>query len=99
MAHSGIGRAVAAVFTGGFSEAARAGKNALSPKIPKVCGVGGPPGREDPAIALAKERLRLQEKRRRGRRASILTGPSGVAQSSELGGIKRINALGSSADQ
>lgn len=36
------------------------------------------PTREDPSIAEAKEKLRLSEKRRKGRRASILTGSSGV---------------------
>lgn len=38
------------------------------PPLPPV------PTREDPAIAEAKERLRLAERRRSGRRASNLTG-------------------------
>ena len=41
-----------------------------------------PPTREDPAIAEAKERQRLAEKRRRGRRATFFTGDqSGLGDS------------------
>ena len=34
-----------------------------------------PPTRDDPAVADAKEKLRLSEAQRRGRRASVLTPP------------------------
>ena len=41
-----------------------------------------PPTREDPAIADAKKKLRMSERQRQGRRASILTPPEG-----ELGAV------------
>ncbi len=47
-----------------------------------------PPKIDDPAVTEAKEKLRLSEKKRRGRRASILTGDQ------EDGIIKRSSALG-----
>jgi hypothetical protein len=50
-----------------------------------------PVDREDPAAAAAKEKLRLAEKRRKGRRASILTDNQGAG---EEGVIKRSAALG-----
>jgi len=46
------------------------------------------PTREDPSIAEAREKLRLSEKQRKGRRASILTGGSGV-QDEGLGSLSR----------
>lgn len=53
------------------------------------------PDREDPAVLEAREKLRLSEKRRRGRRASILTGGSGLDD--ELGFVYRPSASGISA--
>ena len=45
-----------------------------TPTPPPVPPPPPPPEREDPAIAQARERLRQTERRRRGRRATILTG-------------------------
>lgn len=51
-----------------------------------------PVTREDPGIAAAAERLRLSEKRRKGRRSSILTGNAGVESGTSV--VKRSAALG-----
>jgi hypothetical protein len=48
------------------------------------------PEREDPAVLEAREKLRLSEKRRKGRRASILTSGSGLDD--ELGIVQRPSA-------
>lgn len=55
-----------------------------------------PPTFDDPAIAAAKEKLRLSEKRRKGRRASVLTSNRGVDNNSPV--IKRVAALGGDRD-
>jgi hypothetical protein len=52
---------------------------------------GPPVEKSDPAADAAKEKLRLSEKRRKGRLASILTGSSG---SEKEGVIKTTSALG-----
>ena len=49
-----------------------------------------PPTLDDPAVAAAKEKLRLSEKRRKGRRASVLSS----GQGENTGVIKRSAALG-----
>jgi hypothetical protein len=49
--------------------------------------------KDDPAAEAAKEKLRLSEKRRKGRLASILTGSSGAEKE---GVIKTSSALGGS---
>ena len=69
----------------GFSSSAPAAPAPLPPL----------PEREDPAVIEARESLRLSEKRRRGRRASILT--SGAGLDDELGFIRRptANSVGS----
>ena len=46
------------------------------PKAPAA--LPPPPTREDPSIAAAREKLRLSAKRRKGRRASVLTSNQGV---------------------
>jgi len=66
----------------GFSSSAPAAPAPLPPL----------PEREDPAVTEARENLRLSEKRRRGRRASILT--SGAGLDDELGIISRPTASG-----
>ena len=43
-----------------------------------------PPGRRDPAIAIARKKQRDIELKRRGRRASILTSRRGVTQSANV---------------
>jgi type IV secretory pathway VirB10-like protein len=48
------------------------------------------PTRDDPAVAEAKEKQRMSELRRKGRRASILTSGSGVED--ELGTAARPTA-------
>ena len=50
-----------------------------------------PPERDDPSVDAARERLRLSEKRRKGRRAAILTSGRGAE---DTGVIKRSAALG-----
>lgn len=45
------------------------------------------PEREDPAVIESREKLRLSEKRRKGRAASILTGGQGVED--DLGVVTR----------
>lgn len=52
------------------------GKSIFSPPKPPALSAPPPiPTREDPAIAAARDKLRLSEKRRRGRRAAILAPP------------------------
>ncbi len=46
-----------------------------------------PVKREDPEIELARKKTRLSEKRRKGRRSSILTSASGAEEN--LGSIKQ----------
>ena len=63
------------------------GKSFFSPKNPADVNISAPPPiptREDPAIGAARERQRLSDKRRRGRAASILTGPEGTMDEPEL---------------
>ena len=43
-----------------------------------------PPQRDDPAIAEARKKLRASELRRKGRRATILTGGEGVLGTAPL---------------
>lgn len=56
-----------------------------------------PPKLDDPAVDTAREKLRLSEKRRRGRRASILTSQSGTTEATA--GIKRPEVLGQTGSQ
>lgn len=44
------------------------------------------PQREDPSVIESREKLRLSEKRRKGRRATILTGGRGI-QDDDLGNM------------
>ena len=60
------------------------------PKAPAP--LPAPPKIDDPAVTAARERLRLSEKRRKGRRAAILTSNRGVENNSPV--IKRSSALG-----
>lgn len=64
----------------GFSSSAPAAPAPLPPL----------PEREDPTVLEAREKLRLSEKRRKGRRASILTSGSGLED--ELGIVHRPSA-------
>lgn len=87
-----------AIITGGASETTRAAtktaKGAVGqivPKIPPPAAIPGIPTVADPLVAAAKEKLRLSEKRRRGRRAAILTPQDEGAQ---LGQIRRASATG-----
>jgi len=50
-----------------------------------------PPTREDPEVVASKERQRLSELRRKGRRSTVLTGGQGVEES-ELGAVSRPEA-------
>jgi len=55
------------------------GKSIISPDTPKVQPLPPPPERDDPAIEAAREAERLASLRRKGRKASILTGGGGLA--------------------
>lgn len=73
--------------------AVKKGVQAITPKPPEAPGAPpAPPTRDDPAVAAARERLRLSEKRRRGRRAAILTSGRGVETPAGL--IRRTAAIG-----
>lgn len=61
-----------------------------APKPPELPVPPPLPERTDPAVAEAKEKLRLSERRRRGRRAAVLTGGRGVEE--ELGSVSRPEA-------
>jgi len=93
---STLKRTAIGVATGGLSElgGARLLKDALVPDIPPPtpASAKGIPGRADPKVAAARERLRLSEKKRIGRRASILTDSGGVNSNDTL--IKRASKLG-----
>ncbi len=52
-----------------------------SPDIKSPEALPEPVKRDDPSVLAAKERLKQSQKRRKGRQASILTGPSGVSDS------------------
>ena len=56
-----------------------------------------PPTTDDPSVTAAREKLRLSEKKRRGRRASVLTSSRGVQEST--GVIKRSAALGGETEK
>ena len=51
----------------------------FSPSKPRLPpGPAPPPQRDDPAVVAARKKLRASELRRKGRRATILTGGEGV---------------------
>lgn len=102
MAHKvGLKRVALGVVTLGASEvfrvAAKEGKKLITPKIPGVAALPKIPTTEDPSVAAAKEKLRLSEKKRKGRRASVLTSSRGVEK--ETGIIKRSAALGANPEK
>ena len=90
-------RAATGFFTGGLSEVVRGGSKLFSPKSPAGAAVTTPVDRDDPSITAAKEKLRLSERKRKGRRAAILTPPSGVNGENTI--IKRTAALGGNSDK
>ena len=57
----------------------------FSPKTPRLPPPPpAPPKRDDPAVVESKKKLRASELRRKGRRATILTGGEGVQGTAPL---------------
>jgi hypothetical protein len=74
---SSVGRAITGIVTGGLSEVARAGTKALTPKIP-------PRPKIPERSAIDNKASILNERKRKGRRSTILTGSRGI-QTETLG--------------
>jgi hypothetical protein len=82
-----IGRVVTGVVTGGLSEVAKAGVKAITPKVPQVAGI---PNRADKKVRDAGDEQRRNDRKRRGRASTILTGRT----KNPLGGNSNGGGLG-----
>lgn len=65
----------------------------FNPSIPEPIAPRPPPKRDDPAIVAARERLKLSERKRKGRSATILAGGLGATETARPAG-RQANLLG-----
>ena len=74
---------IGAAVGGGAAAAAGAFSSGGKPKLPSLTPATKPPTEQSPEVKVAKEEIKLREKQRRGRAAS-LSAPEGFLQSANI---------------